>query len=207
MAITYEQIQAANATIKTTPIHGKNYAEVPQRIKAFRMLYPQGFIRTELVSVERPTGKEGICTFRAVVGYYTESGNEVVLSTGMAQEKENSSNINRTSYIENCETSAVGRALGIAGFGIDTSVASYEEVANAILNQGGQPQEVQQEAAPVYCCEDCGVVFRNMRIKGEDGKAKEYTAKEVYELSKQRNADGKARCAACRKKFEEGEDI
>jgi hypothetical protein len=57
------------------------------------------------------------------------------LATGYAQEKESSSFINKTSYIENCETSAVGRALGFCGFGIDVSVASYEEVANAINNQ------------------------------------------------------------------------
>ena len=42
---------------------------------------------------------------------------------------------NKTSYIENCETSAVGRALGMCGFGIDTSIASAEEVQNAMANQ------------------------------------------------------------------------
>ena len=43
--------------------------------------------------------------------------------------------INKTSYIENCETSAVGRALGMCGIGIDTSIASYDEVATAIAQQ------------------------------------------------------------------------
>ena len=60
------------------------------------------------------------------------------MGTGTAYEKENSSFINKTSYIENCETSAVGRALGMAGFGIDTSVASAEEVANAITQQDSE---------------------------------------------------------------------
>ena len=80
---------------------------------------------------------------RAEVGYHfvtsDEYGNviyrEHVLGTGTAYEKESSSYINKTSYIENCETSAVGRALGMAGFGIDTSVASFEEVSNAIAQQ------------------------------------------------------------------------
>ena len=58
-----------------------------------------------------------------------------LLATGTAYEKENSTFINKTSYIENCETSAVGRALGMCGFGIDTSVASAEEVQNEIANQ------------------------------------------------------------------------
>ena len=123
--ITYEDIKKVNETIKTTDIKGKEYAEVNQRIKAFRMLYPQGTIETELVSNEN-----GICIFRAEI--YDDDN---LLATGTAYEKENSTFINKTSYIENCETSAVGRALGMAGFGIDTSVASAEEVQNAINNQ------------------------------------------------------------------------
>lgn len=124
--ITFEDIQKANETIKTTDIKGKEYAEVNQRIKAYRMVYPNGTIRTKLAKLEN-----GICVFMAEV---TNNDGEVI-ATGTAYEKENSTFINKTSYIENCETSAVGRALGMAGFGIDTSVASAEEVANAIENQ------------------------------------------------------------------------
>ena len=128
--ITFDDIQRANAQIRTTNIKGKEYAEVNQRIKAFRMVYPEGFILTELVSNE-----DGVCVMRATVGYDREDGEPILLGTGTAYEKETSSYINKTSYIENCETSAVGRALGMAGFGIDTSVASFEEVANAQANQ------------------------------------------------------------------------
>lgn len=124
--ITFENIQKANETIKTTDIMGKDYAEVNQRIKAFRMVYPTGTIETEMSSNEN-----GVVIFRANV-YDNE---DRLLATGTAYEKENSTFINKTSYIENCETSAIGRALGIAGFGIDTSVASAEEVQNAINNQ------------------------------------------------------------------------
>ncbi len=127
--ITYEQILKANETIKTTDIKGKDYAEVNQRIKAFRMVYPNGFILNEMTSNDN-----GVCIFKSLVGYY-DDGNQIVLGTGTAYEKENSTFINKTSYIENCETSAVGRALGMAGFGIDTSIASAEEVVNAITNQ------------------------------------------------------------------------
>ena len=66
------------------------------------------------------------------------------MGTGTAYEKEGSTFINKTSYIENAETSAVGRALGFCGFGIDTSVASYEEVTNAINNQ---PKEKSEKKA------------------------------------------------------------
>ena len=44
--------------------------------------------------------------------------------------------INKTSALENAETSAVGRALAFAGFSTDASIASADEVANAIINQG-----------------------------------------------------------------------
>lgn len=124
--VTYSKIAIANETIKTTDIKGKDYAEVNQRIKAFRMVYPTGNIETKIVSLQN-----GICIIQADV--YDERGKH--LGTGTAYEKENSTFINKTSYIENCETSAIGRALGMAGFGIDVSVASAEEVENAINNQ------------------------------------------------------------------------
>lgn len=133
----FEDLQKANETIKTLDVKGKEYAEVNQRIKAFRMLYPEGTIETEMLSNEN-----GVCVFKAsVCANYKifDDGNvrtaKVVLGTGHAYEKENSTFINKTSYIENCETSAVGRALAMCGIGIDTSVASAEEVQNAINNQ------------------------------------------------------------------------
>lgn len=122
----FKDIQKANESINTTPIKGKDYAEVNQRIKVFRMLYPSGKIDTQLLKFEN-----GICIVQAKV-YDSESN---LLGSGLAYEKENSTFINKTSFLENCETSAVGRALGMLGIGIDTSVASYEEVANAIEQQ------------------------------------------------------------------------
>ena len=159
--IKYLDIAIANETIKTIDIKGKEYSEVNQRIKAFRMVYPDGFIDTSMLSNEN-----GICIFKAQVGYYDEDGSIKWLGVGHAYEKENSTFINKTSYIENCETSAVGRALGMAGFGIDVSVASAEEVQNAIANQ-----ELTQEEADNYT-----MAF---------GKYKDKTLKEVYEEDKQ----------------------
>lgn len=132
--ITFEDLQKANETIKTTDIKGKAYSEVNQRIKAFRMVYPTGIIETEMVSNEPNEDGVHTCIFKAIVGF-RENGELYKLATGTAYEKEDSTFINKTSYIENCETSAVGRALGMAGFGIDVSVASAEEVQNAIANQ------------------------------------------------------------------------
>ena len=128
--MTFEELQKANQSIATTNIKGKEYAEVNQRIKAFRMLYPEGTIHTELIS-----NADGVCVFKASVYANGDATINSLLGTGHAYERESSSFINKTSYIENCETSAVGRALGMCGFGIDTSVCSAEELNNAIINQ------------------------------------------------------------------------
>ena len=142
--VSYEQIEAANAAIIPTDIKGKNYADVNQRIKAFRKVFPDGFIINQML-----TNDGGVCVFRSEVGFYTENGEKRILGTGTAYEKENSTFINKTSYIENCETSACGRALGMAGFGIDASVASAEEVQNAMANQEPkQEQKDERKATP-----------------------------------------------------------
>ena len=153
MAVKYEDIKQANDAIKPTDIKGKDYAEVNQRIKAFRMVYPDGFVLTDMVSNEN-----GVCVMRATVGFYSVNGEKHIIGQGTAYEKEGSTFINKTSYIENCETSAVGRALGMAGFGIDTSVASAEEVQNAIANQG----EDERKASPKQ------VEFLKAKYEGEN---------------------------------------
>lgn len=115
----YKQLQEINKSLKTTDIKGKAYTEVNQRILGFRQLYPNGTIDTEIISNEN-----GVCTIKAIV--LDEEGK--VLSKGHAQERQDSSCINKTSYVENCETSAIGRALGVLGIGADKSIASKEEV-------------------------------------------------------------------------------
>lgn len=140
MEIRYEDIKRANDVCERRNIKGKDYIEVPQRIKAFRMVYPRGTIRTDMIYHEN-----GMCVFRAEV-----YDGDLLLASGTSYEKLTTSGVNSTSYIENAETSAVGRALGMAGFGSDTSLASYEEVANAILAQGVQPvtEEQPKPSAP-----------------------------------------------------------
>lgn len=170
--ITYEQIKKANDTIITTDIKGKDYAEVNQRIKAFRMVYPTGSIGTNIVSIEN-----GVCIMNAQVGYTDENNNYIILGEGTAYEKENSTFINKTSYIENCETSAVGRALGMAGFGIDTSVASYEEVATAIANQD-KPKAKETKTEP------------KKEDKKDEEKSEFVNADQVAELKAKMKEDG-----------------
>lgn len=164
--IKFEDIKKANESIKTTDIKGKDYAEVNQRVKAFRICYPDGIITTDIVSLEN-----GIVTMKATV----MNGEGGIIATGYAQEKEDSSYINKTSYIENCETSAVGRALGFCGFGIDTSIASYEEVANAMENQKPKAEEL-----------DKTLLEKAKSLNIELEKLAKYLKKDVKELT---NAD------------------
>ena len=116
----------AKEKMKTVNIKGKEYVEVNERVKYFVKEYVGWSIETEMLSNEN-----GVCIFKAIVR--DEDG--IMRATGHAYEKEDSSFINKTSYIENCETSAVGRALGFLGIGIDTSIASSDEVNNAIKSQ------------------------------------------------------------------------
>ena len=113
----------------TINIHGKEYVMVKDRIVAFYNAYPYGCIRTELVDY-----KDGDWIVKA---YCFTNPNEhpETYCTGLAHESHGSSQINQTSALENCETSAVGRCLAMAGFGTEESIASAEEVKNAIHQQ------------------------------------------------------------------------
>ena len=114
--------------MKTVNIKGKEYVEVNERLKYFRTeeKFKDYSLESEIVALEN-----GVITVKAII----RDGNGIIKATGLAQEKESSSFINKTSFVENCETSAWGRALGNLGIGIDTAVATAEEVNNAILNQ------------------------------------------------------------------------
>lgn len=116
--------------LKTVNIKGKEYVEVNERLKAFRTLpeYKGYSLESDIYDYDK---EKGIITIKAII----RDSDGVIKATGYAQEKESSSFINKTSFVENCETSAWGRALGNLGIGIDTSVASAEEVENAINNQ------------------------------------------------------------------------
>ena len=118
----------SNYKFKTTNIRGKQYVEVNERIKFFRQeeQYKNWGIVTEFPLLD---SEQALCKCTIV----TSDG--AVVAQGHAHEEKSSSNINKTSYVENCETSAIGRALGILGIGIDTSVATANEVQDAIDKQ------------------------------------------------------------------------
>ena len=124
--------------MKTIDIKGTPYVTVNSRLTYFRENYKDYRLVTEIVSNDN-----GGCLIKASV--VNEKGE--VLATGHAYEKEGVGFINKTSHVENCETSAWGRALGNFGIGIDAAVASYEEVANAIEQRKPTKTKKEKESA------------------------------------------------------------
>ena len=153
----------SNYKFKTTNIRGKQYVEVNERIKFFRQeeQYKGWSISTAVVHMN--TDEVVMCT--SII-----DSNGSVIATGHAHEVKGSSNINKTSHIENCETSAVGRALAMLGIGIDTSIASANEVETAIAKQEVEQQEVV--SAPVENIMDKAVEY----LKSAKDKKRAYNA-------------------------------
>lgn len=114
----YKDLEQVNSEIKKTDIKGKKYAEVSERILAFRKLNPNGKIVTEIIDKT-----ENDVTIKATI--YDE--NEKILATGYAGEVKKGL-VNSISMLENCETSAIGRALGFCGYGIDNGIASGQDM-------------------------------------------------------------------------------
>lgn len=142
--------------MKSINIKGKNYVMVNERINFFRTNeeYKGWSLTSDIVNLT-----EDSCIIKATI----TDQNGVVKATGFAQEDRTSSMINKTSFIENCETSAWGRALGCLGIGIDESVASAEEVDMAI-----KKQEVEQGLE--LKCEKCGKVLTDKVAKFSKSK-------------------------------------
>lgn len=136
-ATFFERLQSINANLEKSNIKGKPYANVVERVKGFWALYENGRIVTEIIEHD---GKR--VTFRAKV-----YNGDALIATGTASEVQGGSGVNSTSYIENCETSAVGRALGFAGIG-DVNIASAEEVALAISQQEAPAQTPAPKREP-----------------------------------------------------------
>ena len=103
----------------------ENYVQVKDRVKQFREEHGTEYgISTEMLQHEPGVS----ATFKATIS----DKNGFIVATGHAHDKvSDNTHINITSLIENCETSAIGRALAIMGYGIDKAIASREEVQAA----------------------------------------------------------------------------
>lgn len=143
-------------------IKGKPYVEVKEKLKHFRKEYKNYSLQSDIVSLETTDG-----TTRVVIKAWITDEEGFTIATGHAYEDKDSTFINKTSFIENCETSAWGRALGCLGIGIETSIASAEEMRNAIS---------QDKPAPTKCCKKIKLnaqKFQAMIIAIANGQEKE----------------------------------
>ena len=133
-------------------IGNKEYMQVNERVNEFRTneKYKGYALKTSILDHH-----DGFIMIKAFV----LDNNDRIVAEGTAyelNEAEGKNTINLTSYIENCETSAVGRALGFLGIGVDSSIASAEEVTNAIKQQKNyesspeQSQETNKEFDKVF---------------------------------------------------------
>ena len=123
--------------LRKTNIKGNDYVEVSERVKAYWKLYPKGRIETEMSFFDND---KGFCVFKATV----YDNNKEPKGYGHAHEyqADKSSMVNRTSYVENCETSAIGRAMAAAGILIEYGMASKEEI-DAAKKKAKQMDEME----------------------------------------------------------------
>lgn len=127
------KIYNKNNTKQTKKEALEDYVPVHARVSAFYKKFPEGRIITDIVIID-----EEKVIMKATI-YRDER--DIIAAQDFALEKFGSSFINVNSALENCSTSATGRALAMLGFEIKKSIASYEEVANAKLNQ--EPKETK----------------------------------------------------------------
>ena len=111
----------------------RNYVDVAERIRTFYDRYPEGSIQTEMVRLE---GDMVVFSARVYRG-----PDDAHPTTGWAYEREGQGYVNKTSFIENCETSAIGRAL--ANLNFPTSRTARERAERATSATEEQMEEVR----------------------------------------------------------------
>tara|TARA_R110000765_G_scaffold174897_1_gene279517 strand:+ start:593 stop:1174 length:582 start_codon:yes stop_codon:yes gene_type:complete len=123
----------------TISIHGKSYAQVSLRIAVARRVLGSAM---DIISKIQHMDKDSV-VMQADIFI-----DDKHVATGHAEEKRTASKINMTSALENCETSAIGRALAFLGF-ISDGIASAEEVSTAIMQQDKKIQTALKELEAV----------------------------------------------------------
>lgn len=126
---------------KSNPMDG--YITVAERIELFYKDHPKGKIITKIIEHD---SERGFVLIRAKV--YRDKEDATPSATGHAYEIRDSSFVNKTSYIENAETSAAGRAIALLGYEIKRGIASREEMQKVERMQQTYPQPVKTVPPP-----------------------------------------------------------
>lgn len=134
--------EIARETVAITNERGKTkqYETVPSRLRRFRDAYPTAKIENIILVLD-----DDRCLMRCEISIpFAQTANVaieeptshwIMLSSAHAEEYRHTSDVNMTSCLENCETSALGRALSFIGFGSADSIVSAEEVIGANKKQ------------------------------------------------------------------------
>jgi len=153
----------ANPQIKSQKIHGKSYAMVHDRVNYFRgeAMYKDLGIETEVVHFS-----EEHCVVRAFV----RDKDGFILASGIAHEwkLDPKSAVNKTSFVENAETSAIGRAMACLGIGIEDAYASAFEVELAKASEGSSRKDPQTSKSNVIQHPKSGKPSQVSEMLGEE---------------------------------------
>lgn len=123
--------------LPTIDIHGKEYVQVKDRISYFNEKYPNGSIKTSMLS----QSDADMVVMIAKVTPDMDKPERYFSGHSQARWADKSSFVNATSAMENAETSAVGRALAMMGIGIIESVSSADEVKKSVQSQSTASDE------------------------------------------------------------------
>lgn len=152
--------------LATIDIRGKAYVTVAERVRYFNEAYPNGMIETVVTYLD----EIGIVRAQTKVTPDVEKPNRYFI--GHSEENRTSSLVNKTSATENCETSSVGRALGLMGIGVLEGIASADEVNKAVNAENaaktlpGQPRALQAQDNGKKCAK-CNA---NIAVSKSTGK-------------------------------------
>ena len=128
---------------KAIDIKGKKYVLVSDRVNFFNEVYPGGMIQTKLISspdADMVVMMAKVTPDSTVLDRYFTGYSQATWGDGM---------VNKTAALENCETSAVGRALGFMGIGVIDSIASADELTKATSQPAYVPKMGSDKG--LYC--------------------------------------------------------
>ena len=123
--------------MKTINIHGKKYVPVSERLKYFRENFKDYSLITDIIELTEN---------RVVMKSIVKDKNGREIANGHAYEILTNHGVNKTSFIENCETSANGRALANLGIMIEDNICSADEVINAIQQENKKVEKQKLSA-------------------------------------------------------------
>jgi hypothetical protein len=155
------------------------YETVEDRLVKFWADHPEGRIETDIKHYDE----------RRVVIHasaYTSQDALCPMATGIAEETRGDGFVNKTSHVENCETSAIGRALANLGYATKGKRPSREEMEKAKKNPctpeqvdkltelalaAGYPEDEAKAKAAAMDSDLYAVAVKQLKMKAKEIKA------------------------------------